>query len=136
MTRKLPNRVPRILIIEDDPDIAAVLSDRLSAEACKVTVSSSGSAALEQVRSWEPDVVLLDLDLPIMAGLETLRAMRRDGSTVPVLAMTSSGLHNMGALSLKAGATDFVFKPFDYAVLRKKIEGLLACGSTRKVRTE
>lgn len=121
----------RILIVDDDPDIVGTLKDRLKADGFEVATAPNGRDALAQVWGWKPDAILLDLQMPIMNGLEALRAIRLARDPVPVLVMTAVD-HGLRALALSAGATGCLLKPFDYAAVKAKLEALLQGRSGRR----
>jgi DNA-binding response OmpR family regulator len=80
-----------ILVVDDDPEIVTMLSTRLTKRGYQVTTASDGKAAIEMARKNHPDLVLLDVMMPVLDGVGTLRAMRADGelSAVPVVMMTA-----------------------------------------------
>ena len=105
---------PRILIIEDEPDIRELLQYALEREGFEVTLASDGSAGLQMVRKQAPDLLLLDLMLPGLDGLEICRRLKGDPTTraIPVVMVTAKGDEADIVLGLGLGADDYVPKPF------------------------
>ena len=86
-----PKEVLDILVVEDEHKLANAIAEGLLRNGYQVIVAYSGESALEQLREHNFDLILLDIMLPRMGGLETLRELRRDGFKIPVLALTSKG---------------------------------------------
>jgi DNA-binding NtrC family response regulator len=101
-----------ILIVDDDPDIQAVLADRLEALGYRVCTASTGRHGLALLEDEGPQLVLLDLGLPDMSGLDVLTAMRTRASDVVVVMITAYGTVERAVQAMKLGAYDFVLKPF------------------------
>jgi two-component system phosphate regulon response regulator PhoB len=114
----------RIYLVEDEPDIAEVLRYNLEKEGLTVTVERRGDAALDAIRRQRPDLVLLDLMLPGLDGLEVTRALKRDDSTadIPIVMLTARSEEVDRIVGLELGADDYVPKPFSprEVVLRVK----------------
>lgn len=106
-----------ILVVEDDPDIAMVLSDRLLAMGHEVMAVGDGQAALNVLEQAEPGLVLLDLNLPKIGGMEVLKHARKSRPDLPVIVMTAHGTILKAVEAMKEGATDFITKPFDNGYL-------------------
>lgn len=102
----------RVLLAEDDDAIAEPLARALRREGHDVSVHSDGRAAFEAARSGAADLLLLDLGLPGMDGLEVCRALRAGGHSLPVLVLTARNDEVDTVVGLDAGADDFVTKPF------------------------
>lgn len=115
----------RVLIVEDNPELAYGLRNNLEFEGYQVEVSGDGKAALEQVRDQPPDVVILDLMLPGDHGLKVLRTLRSAGHRMPVLILTALGEESIKVQGLRLGADDYVTKPFGVLELLARIEALL-----------
>ena len=107
----LPLAMPRILIVEDNPDLAYGLRTGLEIEGYEVSVAEDGETGLERARGWTPDLVMLDLLLPGMDGYRVLRTLREGGSDVPVLILTARGEEADKVLGFRLGADDYVTKP-------------------------
>jgi two-component system, OmpR family, phosphate regulon response regulator PhoB len=114
----------RILLIEDEPDIAEVLEYNLEKEGFEVEVARRGDAGLEAIRREAPDLVLLDLMLPGIDGLELTRMLKRDTATsrLPIVMLTARGEELDRIVGLELGADDYISKPFSprEVVLRVK----------------
>lgn len=114
----------RVLLVEDDGAISEPLARALRREGYDVDVRADGHAALEAVRD-NPDIVLLDLGLPHLDGLEVCRRMRADGVTVPILILTARADEVDTVVGLDAGADDYVTKPFRLAELQARVRALM-----------
>jgi len=114
----------RILLIEDEPDIAEVLQYNLEKEGYHVEVARRGDTGLEVVRKDNPDLILLDLMLPGIDGLEITRLLKRDPATahLPIVMLTARGEEVDRIVGLELGADDYISKPFSprEVVLRVK----------------
>jgi DNA-binding NtrC family response regulator len=102
-----------ILVVEDDPDIAMMLSDRLKSMGHEAMTAYDGQAALDAMEKVAPGLLLLDLELPKVNGMEVLKRVRKDWPDLPVVVMTAHGTIARAVEAMKEGATDFVTKPFD-----------------------
>ena len=114
----------RVLLAEDDPAISEPLARALRREGYEVDVRADGRAALEGANE-NPDLVVLDLGLPYVDGLEVCRRMRADGRTIPVLILTARADEVDLVVGLDAGADDYVTKPFRLAELLARVRALL-----------
>ncbi|MBM3695359.1 MAG: response regulator transcription factor [Actinobacteria bacterium] len=110
----------RVLIVEDEPSYVEALQVSLAAEGFEVEAALDGKAGLERFRSFRPDVVLLDLMLPLLPGLDVLRAMRRE-SEVPVIVVSAKGAEADIVSALELGADDYVTKPYSVRELVARI---------------
>src|SRR5438309_10781517 len=115
----------RILVIEDNPDLAYGLRNNLEIEGYEVEVAKDGTRGLSRARTANPDLVVLDLMLPGMDGFRVLRALREDGHGMPVLILTARGEEADKVRGLRLGADDYVTKPFGVLELLARIEALL-----------
>jgi DNA-binding response OmpR family regulator len=118
-------RAPRVLVVEDDADIADVLQRSLRLEGYEVRVAQDGQAGLDQVHAFLPDVVILDLGLPRVDGIDVARALRREQDTVPILMLTARDALEARVAGLDAGADDYLVKPFERQELLARIRALL-----------
>jgi two-component system KDP operon response regulator KdpE len=109
-----------ILIVDDEPQIRRVLRATLSAEGYTIVEARDGQEALEKLRGERPDLVLLDVNMPIMDGLEACREIRAT-SRVPVIMLTVRGAEKDKVRALDAGADDYVVKPFGIQELLARI---------------
>ena len=117
----------RILIVEDDNDIAALMAHYLEKAGYGAEVVSDGGQALATARETPPDLVILDLMLPGLNGLEVCRALRLDTRTaaLPILMVTARGEESERILGLDTGADDYVVKPFSPNELMARVRALL-----------
>jgi len=115
----------RVLVVEDNPDLAFGLRNSLEIAGYEVIVASDGLAGVQQARTTDPDVLVLDLMLPGMDGYHVLRTLRDEGVAVPVLILTARGEEADKVLGFRLGADDYVTKPFGVLELLARIEALL-----------
>jgi DNA-binding response OmpR family regulator len=115
----------RILVVEDDLTLRQALAFNLSREGFEVSTAADGEAALAAARGQRLDMILLDVMLPSMSGLEVLRVLRRDGITTPVIVLSAKGDEIDRVVGLKVGADDYVTKPFSRPELLARIEAVL-----------
>ena len=118
----------RILLVEDDHDAAAVLARGLREHAYAVDIAADGRQALEAAAINSYDLIVLDLLLPQMDGLEVCRRLRQQGSTVPVLMLTARGEPDQRVEGLDAGADDSLPKPYHFPELLARMRALLRRG--------
>src|SRR3954453_12476834 len=116
---------PRVLVVEDDVDIAGVLRRSLDKEGYQVRVAGDGEAALEQSALFEPDAVVLDLGLPVLDGVEVCRRLREDGGDVPTLMLTARDGIDSRVEGLDSGADDYLVNPFEREELLARLRALL-----------
>jgi DNA-binding response OmpR family regulator len=115
----------RVLVVEDDRNLLATLRYNLAAEGYSVETASDGAQALKMARESAPDLIVLDLMLPIMGGLEVCRILRRERSVVPVLMLTARDTELDRVVGLEVGADDYVTKPFSVRELLARVSALL-----------
>ena len=117
----------RVLIVEDEPDIRELVVHHLKREGYQVSVAASGEEALRQVQASPPDLVLLDLMMPAMNGLEVCRRLRQDPVTasLPIVMLTAKGDEVDRVLGLELGADDYVVKPFSPKELLARVRAVL-----------
>src|SRR4051795_6752090 len=113
-----------ILVVDDEPRIAALARDYLEHAGFAVRVASSGEAALETIRRDRPDLVVLDLGLPGADGLDVTREIRRD-STLPIVMLTARDDELDKLLGLELGADDYLTKPFSPRELVARVKAVL-----------
>jgi DNA-binding response OmpR family regulator len=113
--------VARVLVVDDEPDIRETLTDLLVADGYQVTTAVDGAAALSCVVEQRPDLVLLDVDMPRLRGVEALVAIRALSPTTQVIMMSGKADLEEAKRALAAGAFDYVTKPFDLAYLDRAI---------------
>lgn len=122
--------MPKILLVEDEAPLAETISYNLREEGYKVQVVSDGLSALDSIRTEKFDLVLLDIMLPGMDGLEVCRCIRRE-SNVPILMLTAKSREIDKVVGLEVGADDYITKPFGMLELIARIRAAL-----RRFRTE
>src|ERR1700739_142465 len=105
------SRSPRVLVVEDDDEIAQVLQRSLRMEGYDVRVAVDGRTALEQGRSFAPDMVILDLGLPQIDGIEVAKTLR-ESDDVPILILTARDALESRVEGLDAGGDDYLVKAF------------------------
>ena len=115
----------RVLVVEDNEDLAFGLRNNLEIEGYEVTVAADGEAGLEAALKGGNDLIILDLMLPGMDGLRVLREVRDGGIEVPVMVLTARGEEVDKVRGLRLGADDYVTKPFGVMELLARIEALL-----------
>jgi DNA-binding response OmpR family regulator len=118
------SRSPRVLVVEDDRDIADVLRRSLGMEGYDVRLAEDGEEALEESSVFEPDAVILDLGLPKLDGVEVCRRLRDDGD-VPILMLTARDSLDSRVEGLDSGADDYLVKPFEREELLARLRALL-----------
>ena len=118
----------RILVVEDEPAAAAVLAKGLREHAYAVDIAPDGGTALEQIAETNYDLVILDVLLPRINGLELCRRLRDFGATVPILMLTARGGLEQRVEGLDAGADDYLSKPYHFPELLARIRALLRRG--------
>lgn len=120
----------RILIVEDNADLAYGLRNNLEIEGHAVDLAADGREGLDRARAGGSDLIILDLTLPELGGYRVLRALRREGIDTPVLILTARGTETDKVLGFRLGADDYVTKPFGVLELLARVEALL-----RRTRT-
>jgi two-component system alkaline phosphatase synthesis response regulator PhoP len=121
-----------LLLVEDEPGLILALGDRLRAEGYGVEVADDGRKGLDRASNTDFDLVLLDVMLPGLSGLEVCRQLRARGRDLPILMLTARGETADRVVGLKLGADDYLPKPFDTAELLARIEALLRRNGRRK----
>jgi DNA-binding response OmpR family regulator len=115
----------RVLIIEDDPALLRGLKDNFSSKGYLVESSADGERGLEMALEGAPDLIVLDIMLPKVNGYEICRAVREQGSEVPILMLTAKGQEEDVILGLNLGADDYVVKPFRIRELLARANALV-----------
>ena len=119
----------RILIVEDDPVFRSVVQDNLVCEGYRVDAVGDGQAALNHARSWQPNLIILDLTLPDTDGLQLFPQLHRGGK-VPIIILSARGQKPDKIKGLGLGADDYVTKPVDLEELLARIRAVLRRGRT------
>jgi DNA-binding response OmpR family regulator len=117
-------RPARVLVVEDDDAISQVLQRSLRMEGYDVRVAADGLAALDEAHAFLPDLVILDLGLPKLDGIEVARTLR-EGDDVPILVLTARDAVESRVEGLDAGADDYLVKPFERQELLARLRALL-----------
>jgi DNA-binding response OmpR family regulator len=117
-------RQPRVLIVEDDQEIALALQRSLRLEGYEVRLAGDGVVALEEASAFLPDVVILDLGLPRLDGIDVARTLR-ESDDVPILMLTARDALDARVEGLDAGADDYLVKPFERQELLARLRALL-----------
>ncbi len=115
----------RILVIEDDPSILRGLQLNLSMEGYTVRSSMDGAQGLEMARTESPDLVIVDVMLPSLGGLEIVREIRKGDPDLPVLILSAKGQESDKVAGLQLGADDYLVKPFGLKELLARVDALL-----------
>jgi two-component system alkaline phosphatase synthesis response regulator PhoP len=116
---------PRLLLIEDEPGLRLTLTDRLQSEGYIVETASDGEDGLARATMGAHDLVVLDVMLPKMNGLDVCRLLRQRGISTPILMLTAKGQVADKVVGLKLGADDYLTKPFESLELLARLEALL-----------
>lgn len=121
----IPMSKKRFLVVEDEEDIANLIALHLTDLDAEVTIASNGRIGLEHALNEEWDVILLDLRLPEMDGLDICRAIRMNSRFMPILMLTSRDTELDRVLGLEIGADDYMVKPFSVAELKARVKALM-----------
>lgn len=116
----------RILIVEDEPNVRLVFRTALESNDYTLSTAQDGETALRWLKQTPVDLVLLDLQMPVMGGMEFLRKLRGEGNGVPVVIITAHGSVPDAVNAMKLGAVDFLSKPLTPEALRKVVADVLA----------
>lgn len=122
----------RILIVEDNPDLAFGLRNNLEIEGYDVVVAEDGVTGLERARAQDADLIILDLMMPGLDGYRVLRALREEGNMTPVLILSARGEEADKVRGFRMGADDFVTKPFSLLELIARVQALLRRGAAER----
>ena len=118
----------RVLIVEDNEMNRDMLSRRLQRKGYEIDIAVDGQAGVEAARANRPDIVLMDMSLPIMDGWEATRQLKADADTqsIPVIALTAHAMEGDRQKALEAGCDDYDTKPVNLKSLLEKMENLLS----------
>jgi two-component system alkaline phosphatase synthesis response regulator PhoP len=115
----------KILIVEDEPDMVAGLKDNFEFEGYEVVTASDGQSGLDAARALKPDLLVLDVMLPRLSGLEVCKTLRSEGYEGPILMLTARGQEIDKVVGLELGADDYVTKPFSIRELIARVKAVL-----------
>ncbi len=118
-------RVPDVLVVDDDHGVRRALALGLGATGLAIREAADGSAALHEIERRLPDIVVLDVAMPGMSGIEVLRRLRADGRSIPVCMLSARDEVEDRVIGLAAGADDYVVKPFSVTELSARIHALV-----------
>ena len=124
-----------VLVVEDDKNIAELLQMYLEKEGYAVTVAHDGGAGLSKFRAIKPDLVLLDVMMPVMDGWAVCRAIRTESQT-PIIMLTAKGETDDKVTGLRTGADDYITKPFEMREVLARIEAVLRRTSDKTTETK
>ena len=116
----------RVLVVDDEPQLNAMLCDALAGMQYDVNGALDGARALEMIPLFQPNLVLLDLHMRGMPGLEVLDHLRRDWPAIPVIVVSGDAGQEVARRMLRKGAQNYVTKPFNLDVLRQVVGDALA----------
>ena len=118
----------KILVVEDEPSLQKLLEYQLKRIGHEIVVVANGQQALASVKSDRPDLVLLDVMLPVMGGFQVLRQLQEDKNTsnIPVIMLSAKGQQHDIAAGIEKGVFDYITKPFNIPNLAERIEKALA----------
>jgi DNA-binding response OmpR family regulator len=119
------SKTAKILLVEDDPNLGIVLSDFLELSNYDVTLASDGNAGLEQFRTGDFDLCILDVMLPFKDGFKLAEEIRQKNPDIPVIFLTAKTMEKDRIRGLKTGADDYITKPFSTEELSLRIEAIL-----------
>jgi len=117
--------MPKVLIVEDDESMAAALRDGFEYEGYTVLLAKDGAEGLRLATEAGPDLLVLDVMLPRMSGLDVCKKIRASGNSLPIIMLTARGQEIDKVLGLRTGADDYVTKPFGFMELMARVEAVL-----------
>jgi CheY-like chemotaxis protein len=122
--------MPRVLLVEDNEVNRKMLARRLGKRGYDVSVAGDGAEGVAVARSERPDIILMDMSLPVMHGWDATRELKADPETspIPIIALTAHAMAGDREKALEAGCNDFDTKPYDLPRLLGKMEALLGGG--------
>lgn len=129
---------PKILVVDDEPDAVELIEFNLKSAGFEVVTASDGAEAIKRALALMPDLILLDIMLPEVDGMEVCKTLRRDPVTagIPIIMLTAKAAEIDRVLGLELGADDYVTKPFSPRELVLRVKGLLRRGKPAEEKTE
>lgn len=133
-----PPEIVKILVVDDEQDAVDLVGFNLKQAGFQVVTAPDGAEALDKVHKHQPDLIVLDVMMPELDGLEVCKLLRRDSATagIPILMLTAKATEVDRILGLELGADDYVTKPFSPRELVLRVRKLLARGKPQEVRSE
>ncbi|SDY26390.1 twitching motility two-component system response regulator PilH [Allochromatium warmingii] len=130
MTRR-PDTPPTVLIVDDSPTETHILATILKKAGYQVETASNGEEGVAQARALRPDIILMDVIMPVLNGYQATRLLRREADTadIPIIMVTTKDLQTDRTWGLRQGATDYLTKPVDRQLLLDRIRELLDSGA-------
>jgi two-component system alkaline phosphatase synthesis response regulator PhoP len=128
--------MPRVLIVDDEPEIVRGLEDNLRFEGYDTLAATNGADALALAATAAPDLVILDIMMPVTSGWDVCRELRRNGLDVPIIMLTARGEEVDRVLGLELGADDYVTKPFSLRELLARVRAVLRRPGPRQASDE
>ncbi len=122
--------MPKILIVEDEPNMVAGLRDNFEFEGYQVLTAPDGVAGLERALSESPDIVILDVMMPRMSGLDVCKQLKSKKPSMPIIMLTARGQEVDKVVGLELGADDYVTKPFSIRELLARVKAVLRRAGT------
>jgi two-component system, OmpR family, response regulator len=119
------DRIPQVLVVDDEPNIRELVQVALKFHGCSVTTASTGREALRQADATRPDLIVLDVMLPDLDGFEVCRRLRAAGNEVPVIFLTARDTNSDTVTGLALGGDDYVTKPFSVEALVARVRAVL-----------
>src|SRR5277367_1157827 len=119
------SRPPKILVVEDEPAMVAGLRDNFEFEGYEVITASDGVEGLQKALDESPDLVVLDVMMPRMSGLEVCKQLRAKRASLPIIMLTARGQEVDKVVGLELGADDYVTKPFSIRELLARVKSVL-----------
>ncbi len=129
---------PKILVVDDEPDAVELIEFNLKANGYEVATAADGEEALQKARAILPNLIILDLMLPEVDGMEVCKILRRDQRTqsIPIIMLTAKAAEIDRVLGLELGADDYVTKPFSPRELVLRVKRLLRSGTTSEEKSD
>jgi two-component system, OmpR family, response regulator len=119
------DRIPQVLVVDDEPNIRELVQVALKFHGCSVTTAASGKEGLRQAEATRPDLIVLDVMMPDMDGFEVCRRLRAAGNEVPVIFLTARDTSSDTVTGLALGGDDYVTKPFSVEALVARVRAVL-----------
>ena len=119
------SRPVRVLVVEDDEEIAQVLQRSLRLEGYEVKLAADGVRGLDEAHAFLPDIIVLDLGLPRLDGIDVAKRLREDGDDTPILMLTARDALDSRVAGLDVGADDYLVKPFERQELLARVRAML-----------